>query len=240
MSFSLRLPNITGSTDREQIAQIKSYLYQLTGQLEWALNALNSSSPNVVGLTSQSAGGITEINAQLTFNDIKSLIIKSADIVNAYSNIIIERFDGEYVAKSDFGTYKEKTSQEILKSSDSIESLYKNLQSIISDVEDIENRLIEVNAYIRSGVLYTDELGVPIYGLEVGQVNIVDGVETFNKYARFTSDRKSFYDANDTEVAYIKDYKLYITNVEITGVVYLNSFDLDTTKGIRLKFVRRE
>ena len=44
----------------------------------------------------------------------------------------------------------------------------------------------------------------------------VDGEEVFNKYARFTSGRLSFYDKNDTEVAYISDYKLHISNVEIT------------------------
>lgn len=241
MSFNLRLPNITGATDREQLAQIKSFLYQQTQQLQWALNALNgTSSSDVVIQRSQSAGGgSVEINSQHTFNAIKALIIKSSDIVNAYYDIINQRLDGEFVAKSDFGTFKEQTSQDIIKSSAAIESLYENIQEIIGAVDGIENALIAVKAHIRSGLLYTNEEGVPIYGLEIGQINTVDGEDVFNKYARFTSDRLSFYDANDTEVAYISDYKLYITNAEITGVVTLGAFKLNTTKGIQLKYVGR-
>ena len=119
------------------------------------------------------------------------------------------------MAVSDFGTYSEKTSQDIEANSTGIESLYSNVQQIITDIETLEYNLIEVNAHIRSGLLYYDDGGVPIYGLEVGQKNVIDGVEVFRKYARFTSDRLSFYDQNDTEVAYISDHKLYIADVEV-------------------------
>lgn len=38
MNTELRLPNITGGSDREQIAQIRSYLYQLVPELQYALD----------------------------------------------------------------------------------------------------------------------------------------------------------------------------------------------------------
>jgi hypothetical protein len=38
MGIELRYPNITAHTDREQLAQLKSYLYQLVEQLQFALN----------------------------------------------------------------------------------------------------------------------------------------------------------------------------------------------------------
>ena len=118
MGFELRLPQINGKTDREQLAQVKSYLYQMAQQLQWALNNMSPSAGNVV----QQAAGNTvalpaEASAQTTFNAIKSMIIKSADIVNAYSEEISRRLDGEYVARSDFGSYTERTSQEINESS---------------------------------------------------------------------------------------------------------------------------
>jgi hypothetical protein len=92
----------------------------------------------------------------------------------------------------------------------------------------LANRLDEVNAHIKSGILYyageggtesSVEIpnGTPVYGLEVGQRVVSNGVKTFNKYARFTANKLSFYDQNDNEVAYISDYKLYISSVEITG-----------------------
>ena len=87
--------------------------------------------------------------------------------------------------------------------------------------------------------MYTDDNGIPIYGLEIGQRNDVDGVEVFNKYAQFTSDRLSFFDSNDVEVAYISDYKLYITHVVIKGTLTGNAFRMDFTNGFRLKYVGR-
>lgn len=42
MSYDFRLPQFSGN-DREQIAQIKSYLYQFIPKLEWALNTIEGS-----------------------------------------------------------------------------------------------------------------------------------------------------------------------------------------------------
>jgi hypothetical protein len=52
----------------------------------------------------------------------------------------------------------------------------------------------------------------------------VDGEEVFNKFARFTADRLSFYDQNDNEVAYVSDYKLYIRNVQITSSYQIGGY----------------
>ena len=234
MSIELRLPSITATTEREQLSQIKSYLYQIVPQLQWAINNIDSSSSssNVVAqspvVRASSTGSSASASPQSTFDSIKALIIKSAEIVEAYYEEINRRLEGDYVAQSDFGTYSEHTEQVILENSTKVENVFTNIQKIVSDIEGIENKLIEVNAHTRSGLLYYDE-GVPIYGFEVGQRNVIDGVEVFNKYARFISDRLSFYDANDTEVAYISDYKLFIRNVEITSSYKIGGF-VDTVQ----------
>ena len=239
--IDLRLPNITAQGEKEQLLQIKSYLYQLTEQLQWALNNMDSSSSNVVTVAPQSASGQKSepIDTQATFAALKPLIIKSAEIVAAYSEEITTRLSGEYVAQSDFGTFRETTVKETTETSKGVETLYTNIQEIITDIEGLNYAIVEVTANTNSGLLYYDENGIPVYGFEVGQRNVVDGVEVFNKYARFISNRLSFYDRNDVEVAYISDYKLYITHVEITGSATLGAFVLDTTKGIRLKWVGR-
>lgn len=38
--FDIRLPNINGKTEHERNEQIKSYLYQLAEQLQFALNSI--------------------------------------------------------------------------------------------------------------------------------------------------------------------------------------------------------
>lgn len=220
MSYTFRLPNITATTPEGKLQQMHSFLYQTVEQLNWALNTIESGvgSGNVVNLAAPKGGiASTEKDAVSSFNAIKSLIIKSADIVNAYYEKINAKLVGEYVAVSDFGTYSENTTAEIKANSDAIAQYYENIQQIIMDIGTLEDTLIEVNAHIKSGVLYYAEDGSPVYGLEIGQRTKIDDEEVFNKYARFTSDKLSFYDQNGYEVAYISDKKLYITHIELIG-----------------------
>ena len=241
MGIELRLPNIKGN-DREMLMQIRSFLYQHVEQLQWALNNLDSSTPNYVApqtpRSTVSQVATTGLDAEVAFDALKPLIIKSADIVEAYYEEINSRLKGEYVAESDFGTFIEQTEQEISKSSTDTEQIFTDIQQICTDIENLTFTLAEVNAHIKSGLLYYNE-GLPVYGLEIGQKNTIDGEEVFNKFARFTSDRLSFYDQNDTEIAYISDYKLYITNAEVTGTLKLGGYLIDTTKGLSFKWVGR-
>ena len=215
--INIRLPNITANTEQGQLLQVKSYLHQLVQELNWALTSIETGSNTQVAKKDASGKAVTKEEMATTFNELKSMIIKSSATVTAYSEAAEERYRSMYVAQSDFGTYKEEASQTITKNSKSIESFYEDVQEIITDLETLEHSLIEVSANIKSGLLYYDDSGVPMYGVEVGQRTSIDGVEVFDKFARFTSDRLSFYDRNDNEVAYISDYKLYITHVEIRG-----------------------
>lgn len=240
MPFDLRFPNITGTTPQDQLQQMKSFLYQTVDQLNFAIGTMEKESKSIVEqIRNTSKATDTPEKAQSTFNSIKSLIIKSADIVESYGDVITERLKGEYVAISDFGEYQKATAQDIVKTSEYTEQLYQNVQQITSDLLEVSNALISVTANIKTGHLYDDDNGVPRYGLEIGERAEIDGVETFNKYARFTSDKLSFYDQNGKEVAYISDYKLVITNVEIKGNLKLGGYLYDTSNGIAHKWVGR-
>lgn len=264
MGIELRMPSITAPTEREQLAQIRSYLYQIVPQLQWALNNINPTGVSsesveqiVRRMSAPSSTTSSPVSAEVTFDKLKPLIIKSAEIVEAYYEEINKRLQGQYVADSVFGTFIETTEQNIEATSKYVDQKFSDVQVITNEIDgeieeinssidksnsviaDIQDTLIETTAHIRSGILFYDSNGIPVYGLEVGQKNIVDGVEVFNKYARFTSDRLSFYDSNGTEVAYISDYRLYITNADFTGTVTFGAFRLDTTKGFNLKWVGR-
>ena len=253
MAIDLRLPNITGPTDKERLSQIQSYLFQMVEQLQWALQNVDTTNAAVVTPVAKSQlpmGVNTPSDPQATFNAIKSLIIKSADIVAAYSDEISRRLEGLYVAESDFGTYKQETSQTIEENSTGVTNAFTNIQTIekniateLKGVKDAINALnysiIEVTANTQTGLLYYDKNGVPVYGFEIGQKNVINGVEVFNKFARFTAGRLSFYDQNGHEVAYISDYKLYITHAEVTGTLKLGGYLVDTTNGLTFKWVGR-
>lgn len=280
--IDIRLPQINGATEREQLGQIRSYLFQLAEQLQFALKDVDTTQANVLSLNAKtlastvpSRAKVIDSDPQNTFNSIKALIIKSAEIVDAYYEEINKKLVGSYVAQSDFGTFEEQTSQDIYENSTNINRTFNNVQEIKSGVDsslealsgeigqvdakvdsvetnisdeltalkkqlnNLNLSLIEVTANINSGELYIDDNGIPVYGVEVGQRNVVDGVEVFNKFARFTAGRLSFYDKNGFEVAYISDYKLYITHAEVTGTLKLGGYSVDTTNGLTFKWVGR-
>ena len=222
--INIRLPNITAATEKEQLIQVKSYLHQLVGELNWALSTIESGNSAVTTKTTGSS--VTKEEMTTSFNELRSLIIKSANTVSAYAQAAEEIYNSRYVAQSDFGTYTEEAEQRIVENSTSIEQILTNIQEIITQ-NALEHSKIDVSANIKSGVLDTDENGVPVYGVEVGQRTEIDGVEVFDKFARFTSDRLSFFDQNDNEVAYISDRKLYITHAEIKSSFRMGGF-MDT------------
>ena len=256
MSVEIRLPNITGGSAESQLAQLKSYLYQMVGQLNYALATVESASVTAnASKTSSHADNQQKEDPASTFNSIKALIIKSADIVTAYYDEISKRLNGVYVAEASFpdgiATFIQNTSNDVIANSEYISQMYENVQTILSDIAGIKNDQISVRAHIKTGLLYyvgedgteSDvelEDGTPVYGVEVGQiVTDENGKETFNKFARFMADRLSFYDQYGGEVAYISDYKLYITNAEITGTLKLGGFTTDTARGFTLRWEGR-
>lgn len=132
-----------------------------------------------------------------------------------------------FVTEDDFGTYRTAISSEFKQTADSITQTFEHVQSNVDeatkdieelgkDVESLDQSLSEVTAHIKSGVLDHNDDGTPVYGVEVGQRTEVGGVETFNKYARFTSDRLSFFDKGGNEVAHIGDRTMFISQAEVT------------------------
>lgn len=240
MRIDYRLPSVTSPTSEGKIAQIQSYLFQLVEELNVTMTAISDAQESVAESVSSVqvvTESVTPEEASKTFNSIKSFIIKSADIISAYAEAIQRKYDGIYVAQSDFGTYREETSQLITENSQEIVSLYNNLQSILSEVEGIANTLIETSAWTKSGLLEYDEQGIPIYGFEVGQKSTIDGVEAFNKFARFTAGGIYFYVPGvNNAVAWMTGTKLYITNAEITGSLKLGGFNLELNNGIAFKW----
>lgn len=273
MSIDLRMPSING-TDREQLIQIRSYLYQLIPQLQWALDnvsgtaatsdaAVQAAQHKVV----ESTPAISNASAEATFAKLKPLIIKSSDIVQAYYEKINNMLEGIYVAESDFGVYVEQTALQLEQTSQYVNQKYSDVQTIISDEIGVVNSIVDstasditklndalkqaetamdalktfvmnTEAHIKTGLL--DEVdGVPVFGVEVGQTHSYNGELRYTRYARFTSDRLSFFDQNDSEVAYVSNEKLYITNAEITGNLKLGGFIMDTSKGLAIKWAGR-
>ena len=224
----IRYPNIIGKSDSQKLEQMKSYLHQLADELNFQLDKTGNLVSGYPSTANETAKVAKKTDPVSSFNDIKALIIKSADIINAYYDEINERLEGVYVAESDFGIYAEQTSNEIDANSQRIQQNYESLQQLVTEIEGAGHSMIGVNAHIKSGLLYYADDGTPVYGLEIGQRTEIDGQEVFDKFARFTAEKLSFYDQNDNEVAYISDRKLHITHIEVIGSFSQGGF-VDTT-----------
>lgn len=213
--LDIRLPELTGGTTEQQVRQMQSYLYSLASQLQFAFENVSREQEQVK--QAQAAAAQEKPSVQ-TFAALKSLIIKSADIVESYSREIERRLEGKYVAQSQFGAYSQETEQKIRENAEGIVQSFRNVQQLLSLVQGVESAVVEINAYIRTGLLYSREDGEDVYGLEIGQQTRQNDVLRFQKYARLTADRLSFYDRNETEVAYISDYQLHVTSAQLQSV----------------------
>ena len=237
MSVNIRFPNINATTEAGKLQQMQSYMHQLVEQLNWALNTVEAAqsgnaSPAIVYRQSEDA---SSKEAEDTFNSIKALIIKSADIVKAYETTIFSDFNGKYFAESDFGTYIEDTNRKVEENSKGVTDVFTNVQTIESDLGALEDDVRTTNAYIKRGLRFYDEDGNAVYGIEVGQTN-EDG--TFLKYARFISDRLSFFDRNGDEVAYIGAGCLYVNGKTVfLGEVQLGGYKTDTSDGLAFTWI---
>ena len=215
-----RYPNITALSEKDQLHQLKSYLYQLVEQLN------NTANLTMAASETQAAAGVApkEGSAQADFATLKGLIIKSADIVEAYSEKIEKKLEGRYLSVSEFGSYAEITGSEITATAEKIDQTYTSLQQIVTD---LQTRILETAGYIRTGVLYYagegDPLpaGAPVYGMEVGQ-QTPEG--EFRRFSRFTSYGLTFFDAGGDTFATITEGKLTIRNAVVEQSFSLGGF----------------
>ena len=89
MSVNIRYPNITGTTPQEQISQVKSYLHQLVEQLNYVLPSIGEG-----GTSSQS---YTVQGADLSYYDLRTLILQELHEVQTTFDQLSARFETDYV-----------------------------------------------------------------------------------------------------------------------------------------------
>ena len=231
----IRFPNITANDEAGQLLQVKNYLYQLVEQLNWGLNEVEKAQTGTATPSVVVDKGIAPEDAESTFNSIKALIIKSADIVKAYEDTILTDFNGMYFAESDFGTYIVETNRSIEENSKNVTETYSKIQTITNkdrtgSLDKLEDDVRKTNGYIKRGELPDGSIGV-----EIGETT-EDG--SFLRYARFKADRLSFFDESGTEVAYIGAGCLYVVGKTVfLGEIQLGSYKTDTSDGLAFTWI---
>lgn len=73
--MNLRYPNITGPSDKEQLTQVKGYLYQLVNDLNYALSFIPESSDGKATSTKATGASQYEGNAgEVQYSDLRALL----------------------------------------------------------------------------------------------------------------------------------------------------------------------
>lgn len=210
-------PVISAAQPEEALRQMQKYLWQFAEQVQQAMEESKRVETEIKEAAGKAAQQQKDTPAA-TFGKVKDLIIKSADIVEAYRAEITKTLVGQFVAASEFGTFREQTTAVITETDKNVTQNYSLIQQIETDVAGLESGIRQMNAYIRTGFLYEEEDGTARYGVEIGEQAEKDGANVFQKFARLTSDRLSFFDQNEIEVAYISDRKLYITSAQVQEI----------------------
>ena len=160
---------------------------------------------------------------------VDGLLIENKDLSGKVSGLemttesIRTYVEESFVSGDDFEKYKSEVTQTSKDITEKYESLNKYKE--------------QTSANIKTGLLYETEDKQLVYGMEIGQrTTDANGNEIFNKYARFTADKLSFFDQGGNEVSQIGDKKMSVTNIEVTGSQDGDTEDRGTFK--QGKFVR--
>lgn len=257
MSSQIRLPNIQAQGDRAQLAQIRSYLYQLSADLQYALSHLGAENFASDSTARQVlSGGMSEEQEKTLergLGNLKSLIIKTADAVQAEMQVLETSLESKYVAVSDFGDYQEDIAARLTATAASIEqaiSYYAALSDALGGVSDEFNAYtVEVAGYIRQGIIGYED-AVPVIGIAIGRdltvtgaQETVDGktydvIDTSSNMSIWTPERLAFY-INGAEAAYFSNGALYVGTVIVQQklVVGQNRWQIDHANGFAVKWI---
>lgn len=96
MSVNIRFPKITALSEREQLAQIKSYLHQLVEQLNYVL-------PNLS--TGTGAGQTVSVQGtEISYYELRTMIIRQAEQLRDQFNQLAAELDSKYIKSEDIAT----------------------------------------------------------------------------------------------------------------------------------------
>lgn len=211
--IDIRQPLIQGS-DKEQLAQIRAYLYQLVPQLQFAFENMPTQSGEGGGTTviKETTNTITRLptdeEAVEVFYAIKPLIIKNGDIKEAYSEEIIENFSGQYVAQLDYNQYVADTDSRFTTNERGLQIATKKTEIINNNAVGF-SEIITNDCFIKLGELGSNEDGSLKYGVSIGQKMSTNEGIPFDGTIIITPERISFYDASNTEVGWFANQELH-------------------------------
>ena len=247
------LPMPPGGIDRATY----DYLYRMTEQLNLALSNLGAENFAANSTARQVLSGGMSGEQKKTLMDglgnLKSLIIKTADVVQAEMDVLKASLESKYVAVSDYGTFREEINTTLSATAASIEqaiSYHAELSDALGGVSnEFDAYTVEVQGYIRQGIIGYDG-AVPVIGIAIGRDLTVTGsketvngktydvIDTSSNMSIWTPDKLAFY-INGAEAAYFSNGALYVGTVIVQTklVIGKKKWQIDHANGLSIKWI---
>ena len=246
------MPPYPNGSVQQQLTQQYSYLFQMAQQLNMALAALESGGASAGGgqwkragaaASASAADAASENNEQ--FQNLRAMIIKTAKQVTRNMEQLEVRLGEKYVAASQFGTYVQRLSAYLEANPEALTQYYSFCSDLAANVAAVDAAFssyrLDTEGYIRTGIVYYDG-PAPVYGVAVGQnltTTETDGkkvVDQNNFRAVFTAQKLSFWQ-DSTEIAYVSNNRLYITNITVLDSIGIGSWRMDSGSGLTFKWI---
>lgn len=249
MNINLRLPpqELEGAT--------YAYLFELVSALDLSLRNLDERNFREGSSARATAeGGMTAEQKKTMdagLSALRSQIIKTAKIVRKEMDVLETQLRSEYLAVSDFGTYRESVEGQITAIAGSIEQLISYTSEISDDLggmgEAFDRYRIETAGYIKQGIIGYDG-AVPVIGIAIGQdirltgqTERVDGkdydvIDKSSNMSIWTPEKLAFY-INGAETAYFSNGALNTANVTVSGRMTLGGWELSHGNGLTVRWI---
>ena len=183
--------------------------------------------------------------------EVGDILNRGLEGVYSYMDERVESLSSTYVARSDFGTYREDINQRITTNSTKIEQQFAfaaEIQANTNRVEvDFAAYKTNVEGYIRQGIVGYDGT-IPIIGIAIGQDIRTTGtsvetdrgvfyeIDKRSNMSVWTTEKLSFY-IGGQEAAYFSNGKLTVAQIATDRITGSGKWDVSFTSGVRYKWI---
>lgn len=249
-------PGLRGD-ERSSLQQMHSFLFRLTEQLNKALDETDrriEQTEQATGIKASPKGSSGPQSGMVQqYNDLKSLIIKTANTVRSEMDIVEAQLRREYIAKSEWGVYEESLQADFEATAAGVVESYgyeSRLDSLDDRAADFDSYRIETAGYIKRGIIGYDENNVPIIGIAIGQdlksTTVTIGGEVYEEIdmtrslATYTANKVTFWQ-NGVEVAWFSNSELVCTALKIADKIILGDvWEISRSNGFAVKWIGGE
>ncbi len=173
MSGIYQLPPILSGSTADQVKQLRDYLVRIVRQLpEGGDNAAVEKAVQQAVQKTEKAAAALNSSARAQAGTLRDLIVKAADEVYQYVDILEQSLSQIYVAQSDFGAYAETVETQITQTARETVESYNygaSIQAVADSVGSLASALTELNGEIRRGVIEDPDTHQDVLGIAISQ-----------------------------------------------------------------------